>query len=531
MNWPEGNSSVYNNFSINQLNSIEKADTRNSPINNNDYSANLIMQIESPFDSHQEDNFIDFYFERNLSQATSKEGPEIAVADINNDGMEDIFVCGAKGQPGLVYLQMNDSWQKVEQADLIRDQDYEDTACAFFDCDGDGDQDLYVGSGGNNEQVFSNLLNDRLYLNDGKGNFTRDVLALPKSGVNTSVIRPYDYDLDGDLDLFVGSRNIPYNYGISPPSFILNNVGGKFRNVTAEMNQELVQPGLITDAIWVDIAEGKNKELVLVGEWMAPKVFSYTGKVFKKIETNLTEKNGWWFHVNHLDIDNDGDEDLILGNKGQNFYLRPSEENELKLWMADFTGDGTYETVLTQNINGKDKPIASKRDLTEQFSFLKKQNLKHADFANKSIQELFDKDIMNKAAVKTINYSASVIAINEGSGQFTIKELPVESQLSSLNNSVVMDLNGDGYSDLVIGGNNYGYLPQFSRLDASYGGILMNDQNGNFKVVPYNESGFEVKGQVRDMKIINVKGENFIVIGLNNEKPRLFKVQKSSYEL
>jgi hypothetical protein len=393
----------------------------------------------------------------------------------------------------------------------------------FFDADGDQDLDLFVGSGGNHLPAQSREYQNRLYINDGKGNFEISIIALPFSGVNTAVAAAHDFDGDGDLDLFVGSRSYPQSYGITPQSYLYQNNGhGTFTDVTKSAGPSFSGLGMITGAIWADVTGDQNEDLVVVGEWMTPRVFTFQNHHFQEIKTNLNNMYGWWQTIAAADMDGDGDQDLVMGNIGENFYLRPDNANPVKLWINDFDGNGAVEKIITRTINEKDMPVFLKREVTEQVVSLRKQNLRHAEFAKKSIQELFKEDVLNQSVVKQFNYCSTIIAFNEGKGKFSVQKLPMPVQLSSVSAIHISDVNKDGKPDLVMGGNKFGLLPQFSRLDASFGHVLLNNGKRAFQYLATNESGIEVRGEVKDIVEIKGKDKNYWLWLQNNDKPVLY---------
>lgn len=487
------------------------------------YSSALFDSIQSPFDKHEEDSYADFYYERNVPAMLSREGPKAAVGDVNGDGLEDIYIGGAANQPGQLYLQTAKGFIKERVPIFEQLARFEDVAALFFDADGDKDLDLFVGSGGNHLPQQSREYQSRLYFNDGKGGFDVEVSALPFSGVNTATVSAHDFDNDGDLDLFVGSRSVPQNYGVTPQSNIYSNNGrGIFTDVTKTIGADLVNVGMVTGSVWADITGDKKEDLIIVGEWMAPRIFSFQSNKFKEIKTNLNNMHGWWQTVTAADMDSDGDQDLIIGNMGENFYLEPDSSCAVKLWMNDFDANGVVEKIITRTINDRDVPVFMKREVTDQVVSLRKQNLRHAAFAKKSIQELFNENVLEQSRVKQVNYSSSIIAFNEGAGKFTIQKLPVLVQLSSLNAIKVSDINNDGKPDLVMGGNKFGLLPQFSRLDASYGHVLLNKGNRDFQCLGTYESGVEVRGEIKDIVEIKGKDKSYWLWLQNNQKPVLF---------
>ncbi len=485
----------------------------------------LFEAVSSPFDAHQENDFIDFYSEGLVMRMVSREGPRAALGDVNGDGLDDVFIGGAKGQAGQIYLQDEaGNFTKSKQPELEKDAQLEDTAAAFFDADGDGDLDLYVGSGGNEYPETSRELQDGLYLNDGKGGFAPDRRALPLNGYNTSKVLPFDYDADGDTDLLVFSRSVPGRYGLPPQHFIFENLGkGQFKNSAKTVAPDLITIGMATDAILTDLDGDKKPELIVVGEWTNPQVFKINNGQFEKIKTDLDDYDGWWYAVEATDLDGDGDQDLVLGNRGENFYFSGTTEQPARLWVGDVDKNGMYEKIITRRVDGKDMPVPMKKELTDQVPSLKKENLKHADFAKRAIQDLFPKEVLKKALVWRGNYFKSAVALNDGKGKFRMVPLPKEVQFSCVNAILVSELNGDGRPDLLLAGNDTGFQPQFSRLDASFGHVLLNQGDGNFNWVENRTSGFFVRGNVKQIfELKNGQDQRFVAL-VNGKEPKVFK--------
>jgi hypothetical protein len=286
---------------------------------------------------------------------------------------------------------------------------------------------------------------------------------------------------------------------------------------------------MITGAVWADITGDKQKELIITGEWMTTRVFQYQTQKdrFEEIkQTGLDNLYGWWQTIAAADINGDGKTDLVIGNIGENFYLRPDANSPVKLWVNDFDNSGTTDQFLTRTVNGRDMPVFLKREVTDQFPGLKKQNLKHSDYARKSVQDLFPEAMIRSAEVKQFNYNSSVVAINDGKGSFTIQKLPLMVQLSGVSAIESMDINGDDQMDLLLGGNMFGFPPQFGRLDGSYGHVLLNEGKGKLRWAEPQQSGVSIKGEIKDIKVIQGKDRRYILMVQNNEYPVLYQVKK-----
>ena len=539
--WPDRSQFHLNKPAIDKNYVIQQADSAVGTYLTVAPPVKLFDSVSPHFDKHAEDDFIDFYGERNIPVMLSREGPKATVGDINNDGLSDIFIGGAKGQPGQLYIQSNNDFRKKDQRAFEEDKEYEDVAALFFDSDGDRDLDLFVGAGGNNVPPQSPYLRHRLYKNNGVGNFERDTAAFGGNNSNISIVIAEDYDDDGDADLFVGGRSLSYNYGLNPDSYIYENDGkGHFKDVTMQLNATIKNIGMVTDAVWSDITGDNKKELIIIGEWMLPKVFTYSNGKMNEVITNMNTMFGWWQAIETSDLDGDGDNDLVLGNYGKNFYLQPDQARPVKLWINDFDKNGLTDKVFSRTVDvvpnqspgnqpagqGKDVPVFLKKEFTDALPSLKKENLKHDHFAKKTIQTLFDPALIKSATVNTFNYSSSVIAWNEGNGKFSIYELPLEVQLSSVNAISCKDINDDGKIDIVLGGNITHCLPQFGRIDANYGIVLENKGTRKFEVIPPAQTGISVTGMVRDIVIISSKLEEYFLFLRNNDKPVMYKLRE-----
>jgi hypothetical protein len=525
--WPNLLISKITNPVINKVHNFKQPE-QGEKFNGNQKLENkpLLTKIQTKFFKHVENDVVDFYAERGLPEMLSKEGPKAAVGDVNGDELDDIFIGGTPDHPGQIYLQ-NNSGEFILKPQIAFNafKSFEDVATQFVDVDNDHDLDLIIGPGGNNNEVNTRELQVRLFKNDGKGNFEIDANAFPNISMNISVIAPDDFNKDGFVDLFVGARNYPFVYGVDPTSFLLQNDGkGHFVDVTVAKAPGLRNIGMLTAASWVDLDGDHKNELVLVGSWMAPHIFKYSQEKFAEIKSNLNALSGLWQSLQIADINKDGKMDMIIGNVGENFYLQPTLQSPSKLFVNDFDKNGIKDKVVTYTVDGKDKPVVVKRELEEMVPAIKKNNLKHIQYANKSIQEIFTKEDIKNSIIKNFNYASSILAINKGEGQFDIRVLPVMAQLSSINAIEVSDLNMDGYLDLILGGNHFDYQPQYDRLDASFVEVFLQNKNTQFELLDPAQSGILLKGQIRDIKKINRVGKTSYLFLQNNDVPLLYQL-------
>ncbi|MBO9618745.1 MAG: VCBS repeat-containing protein [Niabella sp.] len=478
--------------------------------------------------THKENAFIDFDNERLIPKMLSTEGPKLAVADINGDGLEDFFMGGAAGDTAKIFIQTTTGvFTQLKQPTLEQDANYEDIGAQFVDVDRDGDMDLIVASGGNQERIGSVFLRPRLYLNDGKGNFSKaPVNQLPFLSLNASCIKIIDYDGDGWPDIFIGARDIPGSYGMLPNSVLLHNGGkGIFEDVTNKSAAVLNQLGMVTDAQWADMdGDGKN-ELVLVGDWMPVTVLKYDGTVFQK-SYEIPESSGWWNCLQIADVNKDGKPDIIAGNYGLNSKVKASVPYPATLYVNDFFHTGRSESIpVYYKTDGKAYPFYLKSDLVTEMPFLKKRFLYYKDYAGKSIDEVFTADEMNGALQLHVTQTQTMVFINEGNNKFRQMPLPVMGQIAPVFGIIVTDLNNDNIPDIFMGGNFYGFKPEVGRLDASYGLSFIGDGRSGFQYLSNNESGLFVKGEVRDVKVINTAKGQLVLVARNNAPLAIFRKQ------
>ncbi len=526
--WPNDKTMVLKEVQANQRLELYQKDAQDTYTPDSYKIKNTLIQEldNSNLIAHIENSYNDFDYEGLIYNKLSQEGPAMAVADVNGDGHEDVFIGGAKGTAAIMYTHLGKGkFQPKPSRAFDRDKSLEDTAAAFLDTDGDGDMDLMVGSGGN-EVGQDNTYRTRLYLNDGNGNFSPSEQNLPTTFKNVSIIAPKDYDGDGDTDVFIGSRSVVGVYGLDPNHLLLENRDGIFVDATERRGYNLKDEGMVTDAIWADMDGDGKDDLVTVSDWDAPKIHKNSGRRVQRINTSLDSLDGWWNTLEAADLDGDGDLDLILGNHGENLHYRPTEGHPMKLWINDFDNNGTIEQLVTITEDGKDYPIHQKKEVTNQLVSLKKENLRASEYAKRTIQELFPKEIIEQSIVKKSRLSASVIAINEGNGQFKINKLPPRVQFSCVCDITCSDINNDGHLDLIMAGNNFEFKPQFSRLDANFGNVLLGDGHLNFEWKNYDESGFVVRDEVKHLKAVTDKnGNRFLIAGINEGKPKIFALK------
>ena len=526
--WPNLKQSVFSPTKLDSVYTIQQGNISEHPFQiPATTSKPVFTAVAQNFDKHQENEHIDFYAERMLPRLLSREGPATATADINGDGKLDIYIGGANNLGGQMYIQQNNgSFIKKAQPAFEPFRSREDVSASFFDADNDGDADLFIGSGGNDRLNTEGALNHRLFLNNGKGIFSVQPNALPDYAYNCSVAVPMDFDQDGDLDLFVGSRNTPYKYGVSPKSYIYVNDGkAYFTDQTGTLSKDFDKLGMVTAAVWGPLNANQQPSLVVVGDWMYPKIFQYQQGKFIEQTSDLQQYKGWWQTVALDDIDGDGNSDLILGNAGENSYLKPTPSQPVQLWLNDFDGNGTLDKVLTHFIGNREVPVFLKQEMQDQMPFIKKENLRYEDYAKKTIQELFTEKQRNAATVLTCNYSSSIIAWGLGKGKFKVERLPDAVQFSCVNAIQCVDVNKDGKKDLVLAGNQSGFLPQFGKSDASFGSVIINNGNRNLKLLSDPESGLNIEGEVRHIASLPINNSTRLLFVRNNDFPVMVQVK------
>jgi len=520
--WPDNTSQLVLNSKANSILTlnIQHATRYESP---SVVGKKLLEETEAPDFRHIENEENDFAKQFLLPHFFSHNGPCLVKGDVNGDGTVDLFVGGAKGQSGVIFLQNKDHvFKKMLSAALESDAANEDVDAALFDADGDKDLDLYVVSGGYEFAENSPLLQDRLYINNGKGIFTKSTGQLVQNYTNKKCVRPVDFDDDGDIDLFIGGSVVPGKYPLFSPSKIYFNSGkGNFTSIKPA-NANL---GIVNDAIWLDLNHDGKKDLIVAGEWMPLKAFLTQGPLFVDVSKQWFPfpSDGWWNCLASGDFDKDGDIDLVVGNYGLNSHLKANENHPLQLYYSDIDGNGSVDPIITHYIGSESVPLALRDDMIGQVPVLKKKFNDYAIYAKAGITEILSADQLATTPVLKASTMTSIYLENTGQ-RFIRKELPVEAQVAPVHAIAVTDLNHDGNDDLILAGNNLSNRIYLGRDDANHGVVLLGDGKGNFHYLPQPQSGLHLKGEVRS---VVVEGDR-VFFGVNNEALKSYRIQSPS---
>ncbi|MBL0742830.1 VCBS repeat-containing protein [Chryseolinea lacunae] len=472
-----------------------------------------------PF-KHIENDFVDFKVQPLLPRMYSTQGPALTSADINGDGLRDVFVGGAKGQHSALYVQTKDGSFREKSGVFDNKATPETIDAQFFDMDNDGDQDLYVVTGGYEYDTTDVALLDQLYRNDGKGNFTS--VALPAHLSSGACVRPGDVDHDGDLDLFVGARIKPGRYPEAPESCLLLNDGkGNFTNATSTLAPDLIRPGMVTDAVWLDVNNDTWLDLVMVGEWMPVKIYiNDHGKLKDKTTLYSKEKTGgWWNRILAEDFDGDGRKDLVIGNFGMNNLFKATPARPVKLYAADFDNNGSVDPLMTYFIGSAAYPMPTRDELTDQLPSFKKRFPDYATYTTATVETILNPAELGKARVFEASTFETLYLKNTGNG-FIPHALPIQIQFAPVMALAAVDVNGDGKPDLVTGGNLTATRSRFGKATASFGDVFLNDGKGGFSHLDPKTSGLILRGDVRNIVVLE---NGNLLFGINNAFPTLFR--------
>jgi hypothetical protein len=523
--WPDGRASL-TRAAVNTTVTIAQraAAPRVAPFIRQPATPLLVVVDSLPF-RHRENRFVDFDRERLIPRMLSMEGPAFAVADVDGDGLDDVFAGGAKQQAGQLLLQQRDgAFRPIATSVFAADAISEDVAAAFFDADGDGDRDLYVVSGGNEYSDRAPALQDRLYLNDGRGSFSKAIDRLPTEFVSGSCVVAADYDGDGDVDLFVGGRVVPWRYGTPPTSMLLRNDGGRFTDVAPRLAPALASVGMVTDAVWADVDDDGRADLVVVGDWMPISVFrnAGSGRLEPMKVPGLGQTAGWWNRVIARDVTGDGRVDLVIGNLGLNSRYAASPDRPATMHVKDFDRNGFVEQIVSVYNDSVSYPIALRDDVLGAIPSLRPRFGKYEDYALATVSDIFTPEELKDASVLRTHTFATSIARNNGNGSFSLAALPFDAQVAPVYGILADDIDRDGDIDLLLAGNFDGFKPEVGRARSGRGLLLLGDGRGTFEAVHSTVSGFVVPGQARAIVPLRTRSGDRYVIPRNDDRPLVF---------
>ena len=532
--WPDGKRNILKNQRSNRIIEVKYSNAsfekdEESP-SKEPWLINATEQIGLVI-KHNENRFDDFEKQLMLPHKFSDRGPCFEIGDVNGDGLEDIFMGGSAGIEGRLFNQNPDgSFGILPFPDLKVDRKSEDIDALFLDVDSDGDLDLYVVSGGNEYRTGAKEYQDRLYLNDGKANFSKSEESLPKLTASGARIVPADYDQDGDIDLFIAGRHTPWEYPKPVKSTLLRNDGGKFEDVTNKIAKDLMKIGMVNDAVWVDYDNDGLLDLALAGEWMPFTILKNDGSGFKNVTADLGLENttGWWFSIKTADMDQDGDPDFILGNLGLNYEYKASKDLPFHVFYYDFDNNGSGDLVLAQYQEEKLFPIRERKRSVEQVPLLEEKINTFSEFAKADVFEIYGEDNLKNSLHYEAKTFASSYVENKGNGKFVFHQLPIQAQFSTINDMIIDDFNNDGHLDILAAGNLYGAEVETVRADAGIGLLLIGNGQGDFSQLNYQESGFLLPFDVKRLKTFNYQNSKVIVAGCNNDFYQFFKLNDHS---
>ncbi len=531
VDWLDGQQTLISNPEINQIILVKPQNLRQPK--HHDPPALLFSDItdEQGLKHRHIENFYDDYAkEILLPHKMSNFGPGLAVGDVNEDGLQDFYVGGAAGQSGRLFLQSAVGGFIQQNDELwIDDALYEDLGAAMFDADGDGDLDLYVVSGGNEWEPQASFYQDRLYLNHGSGNFHKSTDALPSMNYSGSRVKPYDYDYDGDIDLFVGGRLDPGHYPRPGRSFLLENHDGVFKDVTDTQLPGLSDAGMVTDAVWSDLNGDGRIDLAVVGEWMPLKVWIQGDDGFSSFDHGLESSEGWYYAINSADMDADGDMDLVMGNLGLNYKYQASVESPFEVYYDDFDDNGRHDIVLSYSEHGVKVPVRGRSCSSQQIPELGEKFPTFEAFGDAGLNEIYGENLEQALVYQAFSFASAYLE-NQGDGKMVARPLPNQAQISSINSILIKDFNKDGFPDLLTAGNLYAAEIETPRNDANMGLFMKGDGEGNFNPVPLTRSGFFAPHDVKEMAFIEIgsSAQPAILVANNNYWLQLISINREA---
>ncbi|SMD43899.1 Repeat domain-containing protein [Aquiflexum balticum DSM 16537] len=520
--WQSGKTEKIYDIPANQVMIVEEKNASLSNFKNSPDLKPIFTKIQSPVDfKHQEYGYNDFKRQPLLLHMLTTCGPVMAIGDVDNNGLNDVFAGGTKGSPGKLFNQVSvGEFKESKGLDLSEDEGYTDADAVFFDATGDGNLDLYLASGGFHDYISTDEnLQDRLYINQGDGKFVKSEDGLPRITSSASRVKPIDFDGDGLVDLFIGSRVIPGQFPKSPKSILLKNTGGgRFVDVIAETIPELEFGGMITDAVWTDLDGDGRPDLIVVGEYMPIRIFlNKEGRKFEEATSRFFDSpiNGLWSTIAMADFDGDGDMDFIVGNFGLNSQLKASKQEPLRMTYADFDGNSSIDPILTQYIKGVEYPFASRDELLDQMYGLRSKFTNYESYSEAKLNDIFTKDQLSKASVLTADELRSVYLENKG-GSFVVHSLPMQAQFTPIYAISVLDFDQDGKLDFILAGNQNSSRLRIGVMDSNFGQLFKGDGAGGFEFVSQKDSGLNFMGDVKSLQIMNVGNDKMLFIGVNN---------------
>ncbi|MBW3545862.1 MAG: VCBS repeat-containing protein, partial [Bacteroidetes bacterium] len=539
--WPDGSQQLLRDVQANQVLQVKQGDALKATavLTSNKTGAGaskpLFQEVSSAYGVqflHEEDDKIDFNIQRTLPHKYSQNGPGLAVGDVDGNGLDDFYVGGSAGRRGALFLQQADGRFMADTGnkDLMKEKPEEDMGSLFFDADGDGDLDLYIVSGSYEYEPNAQHYQDRLYRNGGQGRFVLDTAALPPLTSSGAAVKAADFDGDGDLDLFVGGRVVPGSYPLAPQSYLLRNDAGHFTDVTAAVAPELVNFGMISDALWTDFDQDGKVDLVVAGEWMPLSFFKNTQGSFKNVSaaTGVSHLMGWWNSVVAGDFDGDGDMDYVAGNLGLNTHYKANAQQPLRVYAKDFDDNGRLDAVLSCYIKAEDGqmkpfPMHTRDDLIIQMLRTRRQFQRYEQYGEATIDQVLSPEDQKDALILEANHFASTYFENQGNGTFTATALPMQAQVAPIFGMLSGDYDGDGKLDLLLVGNSYATEVFTGRYDASIGLLLKGDGQGGLHPEVVAKSGFFVDGDAKGFVSLYGKDEQeLLLVSQNQDSLRMF---------